>query len=87
MNKIFLNSTGLLLISSLILTNCGGASEQKTTENKTDKDTLTVKNETTKPEEKPEVSLTKKDADARMMTFLKEKNQQKGHCGEVFCFR
>ena len=35
MNKIFLNPTGLLLISSLFLTNCGGASEQNTTENKT----------------------------------------------------
>lgn len=82
MNKIFLNSTGLLLISSLFLTNCGGASEQKSTENKSDKDTLTVKNETTRPEEKPAVSLTKKDAEVRMMTFLKENSRKYRDYGE-----
>lgn len=75
MKKPILNiSLSLLVVMSL--NSCGGSEKPNTTNNNTKKDTLTVKNEITEPEEKPVVSLTEKEAERRMKTFLKENSKK-----------
>lgn len=75
MKKPILNiSLSLLVVMSL--NSCGGSEKPNTTNNNTKKDTLTVKNEITEPEEKPVVSLTEKEAEKRMKTFLKENSKK-----------
>ena len=75
MKKPILNLS-LSLLVGMSLNSCGGTEESKTTENNTKKDSLTVKNEITEPEEKPVVSLTEKEAEKRMKTFLKENSRK-----------
>ena len=75
MKKPILNLS-LSLLVGMVLNSCGGSDESKTTENNTKKDSLTVKNEITEPEEKPVVSLTEKEAEKRMKTFLKENSRK-----------
>jgi len=75
MKKPILNLS-LSLLVGMALNSCGGSDEPKTTENNTKKDSLTVKNEITEAEEKPAVSLTEKEAEKRMKTFLKENSRK-----------
>ena len=81
MKKQILNLS-LSLLVGMSLNSCGGAEKPKTTVNNTKKDTLTVKNEITEPEEKPVVSLTEKEAEKRMKTFLKENSKKYKDYGE-----
>ena len=81
MKKTILNLS-LSLLVGISLNSCGGSEEPKTTKNNTKKDTLTVKNEITEPEEKPVVSLTEKEAEKRMKTFLKENSRKYKDYGE-----
>jgi hypothetical protein len=81
MKKQILNLC-LSLLVGISLNSCGGSEEPKTTVNNTKKDTLTVKNEITEPEEKPVVSLTEKEAEKRMKTFLKENSKKYKDYGE-----
>jgi len=81
MKKSILNLS-LSLLVGILLNSCGGSEEPKTTKNNTKKDTLTVKNEITEPEEKPVVSLTEKEAEKRMKTFLKENSRKYKDYGE-----
>jgi hypothetical protein len=81
MKKPILNLS-LSLLVGMALNSCGGTEESKTTENNTKKDTLTVKNEITEPQEKPVVSLTEKEAEKRMKTFLKENLRKYKDYGE-----
>ena len=81
MKKPFLNLS-LSLLVGIVLNSCGGSDESKTTENNTKKDSLTVKNEIPEPEDKPVVSLTEKEAEKRMKTFLKENSRQYKDYGE-----
>ena len=81
MKKPILNLS-LSLLVGMVLNSCGGSDESKTTENNTKKDSLTVKNEITEPEEKPVVSLTEKEAEKRMKTFLKENLRKYKDYGE-----
>jgi hypothetical protein len=75
MKKQILNLS-LSLLVGMSLNSCGGSEDPKTTENNTKKDSLTVKNEITEAEEKPVVSLTEKEAEKRMKTFLKENSRK-----------
>jgi len=75
MKKQILNLC-LSLLVGMALNSCGGSEEPKITENNTKKDSLTVKNEITEAEEKPAVSLTEKEAEKRMKTFLKENSRK-----------
>jgi hypothetical protein len=75
MKKQILNLS-LSLLVGMSLSSCGGSEDPKTTENNTKKDSLTVKNEITEAEEKPVVSLTEKEAEKRMKTFLKENSRK-----------
>jgi hypothetical protein len=75
MKKPILNLS-LSLLVGMALNSCGGSEDPKTTENNTKKDSLTVKNEITEAEEKPVVSLTEKEAEKRMKTFLKENSRK-----------
>ena len=81
MKKPILNLS-LSLLVGMSLNSCGGPEEPKTTENNTKKDSLTVKNEITEAEEKPVVSLTEKEAEKRMKTFLKENLRKYKDYGE-----
>ena len=81
MKKQILNLS-LSLLVGMSLNSCGGAEKPKSTVNNTKKDTLTVKNEITEPEEKPVVSLTEKEAEKRMKTFLKENSKKYKDYGE-----
>jgi hypothetical protein len=76
MRKLSVSVNTLFLTSTLFIASCGGSNEQKTTEIKPEKDTLTVKKEKEAPEEKPIVSLTKKEAEAKMKAFLKENRRK-----------
>ena len=81
MKKQILNLS-LSLLVGMSLNSCGGEEKPKSTVNNTKKDTLTVKNEITEPEEKPVVSLTEKEAEKRMKTFLKENSKKYKDYGE-----
>lgn len=81
MKKSILNLS-LSLLVGMALNSCGGSDEPKTTEKNTKKDTLTVKNEITEAEENPAVSLTEKEAEKRMKTFLKENSRKYKDYGE-----
>jgi hypothetical protein len=83
MRKLSVSVNTLFLTSTLFIASCGGSKEQKATEKKPKKDTLTVKKEKEAPEEKPIVSLTKKEALARMKAFLKENSKKYSDYGEV----
>ena len=72
----------IVLATLLFLTNCGGSSDKTTTEKKSDKDTLTVKNKSEEDKEKPIVSLTEKEAEAKMKSFLKENSRKYREYGE-----
>lgn len=80
MKKIISSISAFTFISSLLFS-CGDSAEKKTSENKPDKDTLTVEQKA-EPEEKPVVSLTKKEAEARMNAFLKENRRKYDGEGE-----
>jgi hypothetical protein len=82
MRKVYLKSIAIILATPLFLTNCGGSSDTTTTEKKSDKDTLTVKNKSEEVKEKPIVSLTEKEAEAKMKTFLKENSRKYREYGE-----
>jgi hypothetical protein len=82
MRKVYFKSIAIILATPLFLTNCGGSSDTTTTEKKSDKDTLTVKNKSEEVKEKPIVSLTEKEAEAKMKTFLKENSRKYREYGE-----
>ena len=82
MRKVYLKSIAIILATPLFFTNCGGSSDTTTTEKKSDKDTLTVKNKYKEVKEKPIVSLTEKEAEAKMRTFLKENSRKYREYGE-----
>jgi hypothetical protein len=83
MRKLSVSVNTLFLTSTLFIASCGGSNEPKSTEIKPEKDTLTVKKEKEAPEEKPIVSLTKKEALARIKAFLKENSRKYSDYGEV----
>jgi hypothetical protein len=80
MKKIISSISAITFIGSLLVS-CGDSTEKKTSENKPEKDTLTVEQKA-EPEEKPVVSLTKKEAEERMKAFLKENRRKYSDYGE-----
>ena len=81
MKKPILNLC-LSLLVGISINSCGGPEEPKAIKKYPEKDTLTVKNEISEPEEKSVVSLTEKEAEKRMKTFLKENSRKYKDYGE-----
>lgn len=82
-NKIVVIIASLIFII-ITMIRCGdGSKKEMQTKNKTEKDPLVASNETKVPEVKTIVSLTNKEARARMELFLKENRRIYQEMGDV----
>jgi hypothetical protein len=73
----------VVFLGGISLNSCGGSEEKNSAKNKAKKGNETVKKEKAEPELKPVISLTKKEALARMKAFLKENSRKYKEYGEV----